>query len=90
MCLFAVIGERGMHSLKKWLKHSLLNILQFYLVLFLEYLSSGQSITYANTTTSIVMVSKVLLQLIYLHDVALQQIGRCSKMAEKRQFVAIY
>lgn len=64
MCLFAVIGERGMlaHFLfhdalvKKWLKHSLLNILQFYLVLFLEYLSPGQSIPYANTTTSIVMV----------------------------------
>lgn len=56
MCLFAVIGELGMHSLKKWLKHWLLNILQFYLVLFLEYLSSGQSIPYANTTTSIVMV----------------------------------
>lgn len=45
-----------MHSLKKWLKHWLLNILQFYMVLFLEYLSSGQSIPYANTTTSIVMV----------------------------------
>lgn len=61
MCLFAVIyiyiiGERGMHSLKKRLKHWLLNILQFYLVLFLEHLSSGQSIPYANTTTSIVMV----------------------------------
>lgn len=65
MCLFAVIGERGLlahflfqHALvkKKWLKHSLLNVLQFYLVLFLEYLSSGQSIPYANTTTSIVMV----------------------------------
>lgn len=65
MCLFAVIVERGMlaHFLfhdalvkKRLLKHLLLNILQFYLVLFLEYLSPGQSIPYANTTTSIVMV----------------------------------
>lgn len=53
MCLFAVIGERGM--LAHFLFHDAL-VKKMIKALASEHLSCGQSIPYANTTTSIVMV----------------------------------